>query len=139
MLHHCIRLLYVKVREAFIYYPDTGIFRHRARVELTAKDREFNKRYAGKVAGALYPHGYIKLRVGNRRYHAHRIAVLWMTGRLPSTQYDHLNGCRRDNRWANIRPATNSQNRRNHPLSGTARPGIAASIAARPGSHSASP
>lgn len=48
---------------------------------------------------------------------AHILAVVYMTGEHPSTQIDHINRVRDDNRWENIRitkngSADNSQNRK---------------------------
>lgn len=36
-----------------------------------------------------------------------------MTGKWPTSQVDHINGDRSDNRWANLRQATQSQNSMN--------------------------
>ena len=59
--------------------------------------------------------GYILISVDGRQYQAHRLAFLWMTGRLPSQMIDHINGDGKDNRWTNLReasPRVNVQNQR---------------------------
>lgn len=87
------------------YNPDTGeIFwrvpRHGARV--------------GRQAGSIEKyHGYRRIRVNYQSIHAHIIAFVLMTGEWPKLEIDHINGDRSDNRWANLREATKSQNRYN--------------------------
>jgi hypothetical protein len=47
---------------------------------------------------------------------AHRLAWLYVTGKEPSKQIDHLNGERDDNRWLNLRDVShraNLENRKN--------------------------
>ena len=46
-----------------------------------------------------------------------------MTGAWPLDQLDHINRNRADNRWANLRPATASQNAVNSPTPATNRSG----------------
>lgn len=53
---------------------------------------------------------YCQIRVDGGRYYAHRLAFLYMTGNFPNGLVDHINRNRRDNRWANLREASYSQN-----------------------------
>ncbi len=46
-------------------------------------------------------------------YRAHRLIWYMQTGMLPKHQVDHRNGDSDDNRWINLREATNAQNRAN--------------------------
>lgn len=75
---------------------------------------KFNAQYAGKLAltgddGEGYRHGMI---LGNS-YRAHRVAWAIMTGYWPDREIDHINGCRSDNSWTNLRQATDEENARN--------------------------
>ncbi|QDK32697.1 HNH endonuclease signature motif containing protein [Sphingomonas sp. IC081] len=70
----------------------------------------------GTIAGSVHKHiGYTEIRIGGVNYYAHRLANLTMTGEWPSAQMDHINGLRSDNRWANLRAASPSENTRNQP------------------------
>lgn len=58
-------------------------------------------------------HGYRTIFIDGRAYPAHRLAFLWVTGRWPTHEIDHVNGIRSDNRFANLREATDAENSRN--------------------------
>jgi hypothetical protein len=57
--------------------------------------------------------GYRRIFVDSRDYPAHRLAWLYVHGEWPSGQLDHINRKRDDNRIANLRIATDSQNKAN--------------------------
>lgn len=94
-----------RLRELLHYDPETGIF--------TAR---FNsgKRRAGKPVGTLEKRsGYYVMRLDGATYLSHRMAWLYMTGELPQFHIDHINMCKGDNRFANLRDvgaAVNTQN-----------------------------
>lgn len=75
---------------------------------------KWNARYAGQEALTnIHTEGYRRGRIYGRPYSAHRAAFALMTGRWPESEIDHINGVRADNRWANLREATSSQNKCN--------------------------
>lgn len=90
-----------RLKEVLSYDPDTGLF-----VWLVTR----RGLKAGSIAGGLRPDGYVRICVDGRLYYAHRLAFLFMEGRWPAHVIDHANGNPSDNRWANLRAATQSQN-----------------------------
>jgi hypothetical protein len=48
-----------------------------------------------------------------KNYRSSRLAWFYMTGEWPSKKIDHKNGKRADDRWDNLRLATDSQNAAN--------------------------
>lgn len=77
------------------------------------------RRFFGEVAGTVQRNGYVSISVNHKRYYAHRLAWLLMTGGWPPNDIDHKNGNRSDNRWENLRAATRSQNLQNRAASKT--------------------
>lgn len=99
------RLTYDEARRLFHYDPDTGNLSWAVGV---------SNRKIGDRAGKDAPQwGYRHIRVANREYMEHRVIWLWMTGDWPPSEIDHRNCDGRDNRWANLRLASPSQNQAN--------------------------
>ena len=92
-----------RLRELLEYDPETGKFRNRIRRANSA---------IGTVVGCLDSNGYVMIRVDYRLYRAHQLAFLYMTRSIPD-RIDHRNENKSDNRWVNLRAATNSQNMMN--------------------------
>lgn len=67
---------------------------------------------AGAVAGKTIPLGYRVIRINKIAYRAHRLAWFYIYGVWP-LNIDHINGLPSDNRLANLREATPSQNMQN--------------------------
>lgn len=68
----------------------------------------------GMIAGHSTSFGYRKISVNGRSYFAHRLAWLMAYGSIPAmSDIDHINGNRSDNRIANLRLASRSQNNMN--------------------------
>jgi hypothetical protein len=74
---------------------------------------DVNKISAGAIAGCRQSRGYWHIRISRRLYMVHRLAWLYVTGEWPMGHIDHINGDRSDNRFVNLRVATNSENARN--------------------------
>jgi hypothetical protein len=94
-----------RLRELLHYDPATGVF-----TRLVKTNRNVR---VGDVAGWVNRRGYRYISVDGRLYFAHRLAWLYVTGEWPADQIDHINGIPGDNRWANLRLATGSQNQAN--------------------------
>jgi hypothetical protein len=92
-----------KLKELLHYDPDTGDF--------TWKVVRKNGR-AG-LAGTTTNGGYRQIVINCKFYRAHRLAWLYVYGKWPENEIDHINGVRNDNRIANLREATRSENQQN--------------------------
>ena len=104
------------LRELLVYDSITGefIWKRRDRRHFPS-DRAYgawNSNFAGVTAGGINPKGYRTISVFNRRYRAHRLAFLYMTGYFP-VETDHIHGVRDDNRWSEIRDVTRAENQKN--------------------------
>ena len=93
-----------RLRELLRYDPETGIFTRLIPV---------GGEPAGSAAGWSMSHGYVGISIDGRKYTAHRLAWLYMTGKLPWMKLDHENGVRSDNKWSNLRHGTQAQNGQN--------------------------
>lgn len=65
---------------------------------------------AGTPVRGKRPDGYIRVNIRGEMHYAHRIAFVLMTGKWPERHVDHIDGDPSNNRWANLREATPSQN-----------------------------
>jgi len=89
------------IEQAYTYDPKTGAF-----------TRNFSEggEKAGAQAGCVNTQGYISLGYRKKHLLAHRVAYLFMEGKWPEKEVDHIDGDRKNNKWANLREATGSEN-----------------------------
>jgi hypothetical protein len=99
-------LTQARLKELLHYDPDTGIFINRA-------VRQGMRKGAGSIAGAKNSLGYVVIQVEKHKHFAHRLAWLYVYGSWPVNQIDHINRVRDDNRIANLRDVTASENMHN--------------------------
>lgn len=94
-----------ELRQALQYEPETGILRW--------KISPRNDVNPGDIAGSLDTEGYVILSFKGHPYKAHRLAWMYVHGALPDKNIDHINQNKQDNRIANLRLCTNSENHQN--------------------------
>jgi hypothetical protein len=94
-----------ELKNSLHYDSETGLFTQLLR---TSKRIKINN-----IAGGKNKIGYILICIKYKRYLAHRLAWLYMTGVWPKHNIDHINGIRDDNRWCNLRDVTQSVNMQN--------------------------
>ena len=98
------KLTQKKLMERLDYNPETGVFTSRL---------NYGRILKGEESGYKKKTGYISIQVLRRYYGAHRLAWLYVYGEFPDGNIDHINGDKTDNRIANLRIATPTQNVRN--------------------------
>lgn len=94
-----------RLKELFIYNSDSGIFTRRI------STGRHNRHKAGEIAGTKS--NYWHMFVDGQRFVAHRLAWVYVYGKEPLNDLDHINQNKLDNRIVNLREATRQQNMQN--------------------------
>lgn len=102
-----------RLRELLTYDPTSGTWSWRVDMK-TGRGNGRVHMAAGASAGAVSSaKGYKKIGIDGRRYWAHRLAFLWMTGEWPSSNVDHIDGNGGNDAWANLRDVDHPTNMQN--------------------------
>lgn len=104
MEHKEKQLTLAELRERFTYNPDTGNFIY---------NKAVGTRSVGDFANHKNSRGYVIITINKRAYLAHRLAWYYVHGAWPKSWLDHINGIKDDNRIANLREVTPSENFQN--------------------------
>lgn len=123
------------LRQLLIYEPGTGKLFWRERPVSMFKDTAgrsaehsaacWNARYAGTQALAcLDKDGYLHGGIFGQLHKAHRVIWAMQTGEWPEGEIDHEDTDRANNRWANLREATRSEQMQNQGLPGSNSSGV---------------
>ncbi len=106
-------ILQKRLKELLHYDPETGVFTWLRREGKSRAVSVFNSNYAGKVAGNIQTdssgHKQISIYFDKKAHKAHRLAWLYVYGKMPKGIIDHINGDSLDNRIVNLREADDFQ------------------------------
>lgn len=91
-----------RLKEVLRYEPETGLFWWKVK---TSKRTNLTK-----PAGSNHNAGYYKIGIDGNVYLSHRLAWLYMTGKWPEYDIDHINGNKKDNRIENLRDIPHQMN-----------------------------
>ena len=94
-----------RLKELLSYDPETGVF-------VWVGPRS-NRIKTGAKAGTFHQPGYFRIQIDKKIFLSHRLAWLYMTGAFPPNDIDHINRNKADNRFANLRAVTRSENMHN--------------------------
>lgn len=94
-------LTQARLKELVHYDPVTGVF------------TRIVGQWAGRRTGSPNVDGYLQVFIDGYNYYAHRLAFLWMEGRWPGGDVDHIDQNKSNNKWVNLREVSRSQNMHN--------------------------
>jgi hypothetical protein len=90
----------IYLEDMFDYNPETGWFTNRV---------SRGRAKEGDRAGAFTGHGYRRIIIDYTKHYEHHLAWYYVYGEYPD-EIDHINGDGSDNRIANLRVCTRTQN-----------------------------
>jgi hypothetical protein len=85
----------------------------------------------GAIAGSIGSHGYAVIKFKGKTYRLHNLAWEMYYGTAPTSQIDHKNRLRSDNRISNLRLATDTQNKANRKVRSDSRTGMKGVVRSR--------
>ncbi len=94
-----------KLKRLFDYDETTGVFVRKVTTNHMSKE--------GTVAGTKNARGYLVICVEQKLYLAHRLAWLYVYGKWPELNIDHIDGVKTNNAIKNLRDVSQEENIRN--------------------------
>lgn len=94
-----------RLRELLFYDPDAGTF--------TWRVARGGRATVGSLAGAISKRGYKSIFIDYKQFRSHRLAWLYVYGKWPDGEIDHINGNPSDNRIRNLRVSDRTNQCRN--------------------------
>lgn len=98
-------LTQAKLKELVNYDPETG--------KMVWASKYCQRIVVGKEVGYETDRGYRVVMILGKNYYVHRLIWLYVHGEFPKHDVDHKDGDTRNNKIANLRTATRSQNNAN--------------------------
>ena len=95
-------ILHSRITKVLHYSIITGEFTWLVRASIRVK--------VGNTAGYVDRAGYHRVGVDGYNFLAHRLAFFYIEGVWPTNEIDHVDRCRTNNTWVNLREATRSEN-----------------------------
>jgi hypothetical protein len=106
-------LTFERLWDVLSYAPETGIFLWKSRDGGDRHTKRWNRKYAGEVAGHVSKRGYRIISIDGLNHRAPRLARLFITGEHPKAEVDHISRERANDKYDNLRPASQVQNQMN--------------------------
>lgn len=97
-------LTQARLKEFFHYNLDNGLFTRIKTAGCSAK---------GWVVGTHHADGYLSIEIDKKGYLLHRLAWMYVYGEFPKNEIEHIDGNRNNNKWNNLRHASNLENTQN--------------------------
>jgi hypothetical protein len=94
-----------QVVEALHYDEETGFF--------SWANRRSSRVAKGSIAGCETKNGYIYIKINKVQIYAHRLAWFYVNGEWPCSEIDHIDGCRSNNSFSNLRLVSRAENTQN--------------------------
>lgn len=102
-----------RLNELFSYDETIGVLTWKMQPATSRSNICFNNKCGGKVAGTINEDGYVVIGIAKKYYLAHRIIWKLKTGADPLDIVDHEDTDKGNNRWLNLREASNGPNIQN--------------------------